>query len=192
MRTRRSPIDDLRLAIDCLPTHTRTAMLEGIATNEIIVGAYSDRDGGVCPMLAAHRCGGRTSFISFATAWDAFAGGKRARRATEREVRVLRTALEASLAAEQDCPPSDLGQAIASHQESARRRRSREVVATNLGGAIAEHQAAARERRAREAAQDGGWGFLKTRREDRDAQRALDRVQREAATTADPREHELV
>src|SRR4051794_25456981 len=71
MRTRRSPIDELRLAIDCLPVRTRTAMLEGVRANDIIVGAYADREGGVCPMLAAHRRGGRTNFISFAKAWDA-------------------------------------------------------------------------------------------------------------------------
>lgn len=171
MRTRRSAHDHLRLAIDCLPARTRIAMLEGIATNEIIVGAYSDRDGGVCPMLAAHRCGGRTNFISFAKAWDAFAQVKRARQATEREVRILRTALEASLRAEQDAPPGD------------------------LAGAIADHQAAARDRRTLEAAQDGGWDFLRTRREDRDAERALERLEREvdaADTDADEREPELV
>jgi hypothetical protein len=179
MRTRRSPIDDLRLAIDCLPTQTRTAMLEGISTNEIIVGAYADRDGGVCPMLAAHRCGGRTNFISFAKAWDAFAGVKRARRATERELRVLKSSLEASLLEEQQCPPSDLGQAIAAHQDTARQRRAREATSTDLAGAIAEHQATARDRRAREAAEEGGWGFLRTRREERDALRALDRLERE-------------
>ncbi len=179
MRTRRSTIDDLRLAIDCLPTRTRTAMLQGISENEIIVGAYSDRDGGVCPMLAAHRCGGRTSFISFARAWDAFAGVKRARQATDRELRILRTCLEASLAAEQDAPPTDLRLAIAEHQSTARRRRTRENAPTDLAGAIAEHQATARERRAREAAEAGGWGFLRTRRDERDAQRALERVERE-------------
>jgi hypothetical protein len=32
-------------------------MLEGIEANRIIVGAYSDRQGGICPMLAAHRNG---------------------------------------------------------------------------------------------------------------------------------------
>jgi hypothetical protein len=64
----RSSVEDLRLAIDCLPPRTREAMLAGIRSHEIIVGAYSDRAGGVCPMLAAHRCGGRTSFISFARA----------------------------------------------------------------------------------------------------------------------------
>lgn len=66
---RDTTIEDLRRAIDCLPRATRAAMLEGIATNEIVVGAYANRDG-VCPMLAAHRAGGRTSLIAFAGAWD--------------------------------------------------------------------------------------------------------------------------
>jgi hypothetical protein len=186
MRTRRSPTDDLRLAIDCLPVKTRTAMLTGIRTNDIIVGAYSDREGGVCPMLAAHRCGGRTSFVSFAKAWDAFAGVKRARRATEREVRILRTHLEASLMAEEECPASDLGLAIAAHQSVRRERHSREAVAVPaLADAIQEHQATARERRAREAAEGGGWTLPRIRREDRDAQRALERVERESARERD-------
>ena len=88
MRTRRSTtINHLRVAIDCLPRDTKIAMLEGIAANEIIVGAYTSRDG-ICPMLAAHRAGGRTNFISFAKAWDRFAfrdvQQAAARRATER------------------------------------------------------------------------------------------------------------
>src|ERR687886_1179829 len=101
MPRRRSSINDLRLAIDCMPVRTRLAMLEGIRSNDIIVGAYTDRRGGVCPMLAAHRCGGRTDLLSFARAWDPFArAGKRSRRATEREVRILTTHPEASLLAE--------------------------------------------------------------------------------------------
>ncbi len=73
-------------------------MLQGIEANPIIVGGYTDGDGGVCPMLAAHRSGGRTSFASFALAWDAFTGaGKRPRRASRREIRALRTYLEMSL-----------------------------------------------------------------------------------------------
>src|SRR3954454_3393179 len=96
MSRARSPIEDLRRAIDCLPLHTREAMLAGVRSNEIIVGAYSDRAGGVCPMLAAHRCGGRTSFVSFARAWDRFASAKRARTASARELRVLEVHLEAS------------------------------------------------------------------------------------------------
>ena len=75
---RRRPARDLRDAIDCLPLRTREAMLEGIGANRIIVGAYTDRQGGVCPMLAAHRNGGRTSLASFARAWDRYTGAKRA------------------------------------------------------------------------------------------------------------------
>jgi hypothetical protein len=112
-RRRSSTIEELRLTIDCLPLRTRMAMLEGVRCNDIIVGAYADRRGGICPMLAAHRHGGRTSFISFANAWDRFAGAKRARRATEREVRVLIAHLEASIAAEEDV---DLRGAIADHE----------------------------------------------------------------------------
>jgi hypothetical protein len=95
-----SPIERLRLAIDCMPVATREAMLEGVRANErIIVGAYVDEYGGVCPMLAAHRCGGRTDFLSFAKSWDRFARSKGGpRRASEREVRILIAQLEGSLA----------------------------------------------------------------------------------------------
>ena len=73
-------------------------MLRGIERNRIIVGAYADpRSGGICPMLAAHRNGGRTSLASFARAWDRYTGARRPRLATRREVRVLRTYLELSL-----------------------------------------------------------------------------------------------
>ena len=97
MRQRRLA-QELRQAIDCLPERTREAMLDGIGQNEIIVGAYTDKKGRVCPMLAAHRSGGRTSLASFARAWDRYTGaGNRPRPATEREVRTLRAMLEASL-----------------------------------------------------------------------------------------------
>ena len=94
----------LRSVVDCLPYETRVAMLEGIGRyDRIIVGAYTDRTGGVCPMLAAHRCGGRTDFRSFARAWDRFTGaGRRARSATERELRTLTAQLEASVWAEDE------------------------------------------------------------------------------------------
>ncbi|MDQ3629685.1 MAG: hypothetical protein M3417_00100 [Actinomycetota bacterium] len=157
----RSTIEDLRRVIDCLPSRTREAMLEGIRGNDIIVGAYSDRVGGVCPMLAAHRCGGRTSFVSFARAWDAFTGVKRARRATVRELRVLETHLVASLAAE------------------ARRTAGGEE-AIDLHDAIAEHQAATRARRTREAAQTGSWAFLDGRHEHEDARASCRREKVEA------------
>jgi hypothetical protein len=79
-------------------------MLEGLRRyDRIIVGAYSDRSGGVCPMLAAHRCGGRTDFRSFARAWDRFTGaGRRARRATDRELGTLMAQIESSIWREDD------------------------------------------------------------------------------------------
>ena len=74
-------------------------MLDGIRGNRIIVGAYVDRaSGGICPMLAAHRNGGRTSLASFARAWDRYTGAKRPRLATRRELRTLETILVSSLA----------------------------------------------------------------------------------------------
>jgi hypothetical protein len=96
---RRRPARDLRIAIDCLPLDTRKAMLTGVEANRIIVGAYTDRKGGVCPMLAAHRNGGRTSLASFAHAWDRYTGARRRPRpATERELHTLTAMLEASIA----------------------------------------------------------------------------------------------
>jgi hypothetical protein len=138
----RSTVEDLRLAIDCLPLRTREAMLAGVRSNEIIVGAYTDRAGGVCPMLAAHRCGGRTSFVSFARAWDRFAVAKRARRASERELRVLEAHLEASIVAERG--RGDLGGAISDHQALVRDRKSGE--AHELGLAWMAEQAGETER----------------------------------------------
>ena len=92
-------------------------MLDAIEHNRIIVGAYTDRDGGVCPMLAAHRNGGRTSFASFARAWDRYTrASARSRPATEREITTLTTMLQASLAS--DAPDgTTLGKAIAEHHE---------------------------------------------------------------------------
>jgi hypothetical protein len=104
-RPKRRETQRLQRVVDCLPYETRLAMLDGMRQydDRIIVGAYTDRTGGVCPMLAAHRCGGRTDFRSFARAWDRFTGaGRRARRATEREVRTLTNQLEASIWAEDE------------------------------------------------------------------------------------------
>ena len=100
MRRRdRNPAERLRLAVQALPRVTREAMLRGIAANPIIVGAYVDREsGGICPMLAAHRNGGRTNLGSFARAWDRYTGARRPRLATRREVSTLSSLLESSLA----------------------------------------------------------------------------------------------
>jgi hypothetical protein len=81
-----------------MPLQTRRAMLTGVEANRIIVGAYTDSNGGVCPMLAAHRNGGRTSLASFARAWDRYTGARGvARPATQRELNTLRAMLEASI-----------------------------------------------------------------------------------------------
>jgi hypothetical protein len=96
VRKGRNPAQRLRTAVELLPLHTREAMMRGIEHNQIIVGAYTDGEGGICPMLAAHRNGGRTNFASFAKAWDDFTGARRPRRATRREIRALRTYLEMS------------------------------------------------------------------------------------------------
>jgi hypothetical protein len=106
---RHRPARDLRTAIDCMPLQTRKAMLGGVESNRIIVGAYTDRSGGICPMLAAHRNGGRTSLASFAHAWDRYTGvGRRARPATERVLTTLRTMLEASIALDELPTVSDV------------------------------------------------------------------------------------
>ncbi len=82
-----------------MPRRTREAMLRGLDGNKIIVGAYTDKRGGVCPMLAAHRNGGRTDLSSFARSWDRFTGAVkgRSRRASRRELTALRSYLEHSL-----------------------------------------------------------------------------------------------
>jgi hypothetical protein len=111
-----SPVERLRLAIDCLPVGTREAMLAGVRANaRIIAGAYVDGKGGVCPMLAAHRAGGRTDLLSFARSWDRFTrAARRSRAATEREVRILVAQLEDSL---QGASAVELDVAIKEHRE---------------------------------------------------------------------------
>jgi len=114
-----------------MPARTRQAMLDGIDKTPIIVGGYSDGHGGICPMLAAHRNGGRTSFATFAHAWDRYtqADGA-ARRATERELQTLRSMLEASIEAEEVVGQGVLGEAVRQHrctQESRARREEFDV-----------------------------------------------------------------
>jgi hypothetical protein len=118
---RRRPAQELRTAIDCLPLQTRKSMLGGVDTNRIIVGAYVDRSGGICPMLAAHRNGGRTDVASFARAWDRYTRARKPRPASERELRTLRTMLEASIALDEP-GHGELSQAIAEHRQAKRER----------------------------------------------------------------------
>ncbi len=126
MQRSNDPITELRRAIDLLPVATREAMLAGVRGETIIVGAYTDDTGGVCPMLAAHRHGGRTTLLAFANSWDRFAGSRRVRRASRRELTVLESQLTQSLAIQEE--PSDLAAAIAEHAALKQRAATAPVV----------------------------------------------------------------
>ena len=183
---REQAVAELRRSIDVLPERTRKAMLIGLGNNTVITGAFS-AGGGACPMLAAHREGGRTSVCSFPQAWDMFcgvAGRSIVRPATEYEVQILRREIEASLA---PAKPSMLADAIAEHQ-AAREARDREALVAeqhaqeeadapprkrrlritggeyiDLKQAVEEHMSTARERRSREAEATGlNWLFEET------------------------------
>lgn len=180
--SREQAVAELRRAIDVLPERTRKAMLVGIGNNTVITGAFG-AGGGACPMLAAHREGGRTTACSFPEAWDRFtgvAGRQIIRPATEYELLTLRREIEASL---ETAPPSVLADAIAEHQAIVEARRHEELVAVqeaaapprkrriritggeriDLGSAIEEHRSTARERRSREAEATGlDWLFEET------------------------------
>ena len=101
-KARRRPAERLHHAVQAMPRKTKQAMLRGMRSSRIIVGAYTDKRGGVCPMLAAHRNGGRTNMDTFARAWDDYTGAdtKRPRRATFREVNTLQNYLEMALIGE--------------------------------------------------------------------------------------------
>jgi hypothetical protein len=120
-RRPRATIQELREAVQCLPRATRIAMLKGLDAGPIIAGAYTSGDG-ICPMLAAHRAGGRCSAAFFAEAWDRFAfrDGRRrgavARRVSERELRILRSHLEASLL-DEELGDATLTGALHEHRE---------------------------------------------------------------------------
>lgn len=219
MRRPRRPAQDLRFTIECLPRRTRVAMLQGIDSNTIIVGAYTDRDGGVCPMLAAHRCGGRTDLASFARAWDRYTHvGRRARDASGREIGTLRAMLEGSLAQDESVR-GELGEAIAELKAVRARREADEHA--RIAAAEAEVEVARvaaqqedRERtdaheRARLAAAEHsapdtgerdrfdeletrpGWSWLRVFRRYDEYEAALERVRR-AEEEVERRERELV
>jgi hypothetical protein len=144
-------------------------MLEGIEANRIIVGAYTDRQGGICPMLAAHRNGGRTSLVSFARAWDRYTGARgKPRPASGREVNTLRAMLEASIGLDEIA-------SLASVPRPRRRRRP----------------ATGERHRAAELRNEPGWAWLRPFRRLDEYERALSAV---AVARADELElrHEAV
>ena len=124
MRRPRDPITALQRAIRCLPATTREAMLEGIRQHPIVAGAYTDGRGGICPMLAAHRHGGRATHLGFSRAWDDLARARSVRRATSRELQILTDLLEASLAEDSH---TDFATAIAEHRAALAARRAPEI-----------------------------------------------------------------
>lgn len=192
-RSRRPPTDQLRTAIDCLPLDTRLAMLEGVRSQDIIVGAYTDRRGGVCPMLAAHRCGGRTSFITFARAWDTFASAKRARRADARELSILTSHLEASILNSDDFT-QELGEAIAEHHELvARRPAEREQPVAprpaRVRPADPDRVRPGDPDRSKELAHRAGWAWMRPFRRWDEYERALARLEEEAQRVEDEQRH---
>jgi hypothetical protein len=142
-----------------MPTASRRAMLDSVGRDEILVGAYTNKSGGVCPMLGAHRRGGRCDLAEFARAWDNYTGVRtgEARPATDRELRTLESMLEHSLAHEPG--PTDLGWAIAEFK-AARRRRLEAPGRVDLADAVEEVKAS-RRRRAAEAARRLGLGWLR-------------------------------
>ena len=169
--TRRRPARDLRTAIDCLPLTTRRAMLVGVEQNRIIVGAYTDRTGGVCPMLAAHRNGGRTSLVSFAHAWDRYTGVRRhPRPATERELNTLTAMLEASILLEET-------PALPAVAAQARRPRPRRLTGERHRASELRHQP--------------GWAWLRPFRRLDEYERALAELEQAGAATPE-REREPV
>src|SRR4051794_18104125 len=177
MRAKRKLAQELRQAIDCLPVRTREAMLEGIDANDIIVGAYTDRRGGICPMLAAHRHGGRTSLASFAKAWDRYTGARsRPRPATERELRTLRAMLEASLF----YGGSELAAAAAEYRESGKRKAESGRTPTGERSRI------------NELKHKPGWAWLRVFRRYDDFQAALAQAESEEKARAAERETERV
>ena len=144
--------------MEALPRRAREAMLRGVDSNPIIVGAYVDRNGGICPMLAAHRNGGRTSLASFARAWDRYTGAKRPRPATRRELRTLRALLESSLAGD----PMQRG----SIAEAAARIRAERAAIAKRDAAVAEvpRPDTGERHRARELRDSLRWSWMRPAR----------------------------
>ena len=184
------PARRLRVSIDALPRATKLAMLEGIRDTPIIVGAYSTRDG-ICPMLAAHRRGGRTSLATFARAWDGYTQAAGPRPATERELRTLESMLEASLAAEEGITATELGRVVEEHRAVRERRGDRAATGAE------ERRSAARPGdpdRWRELRRRPGWAWLRVFRRLDEFEAAVASVEgaegaeREAGDRAEPRD----
>ena len=160
-----------------MPRGTRLAMVESLDDQRIIVGAYTDGDGGVCPMLAAHRNGGRTSLASFARAWDRYTGATTMREASPRELCTLRAMLEASLYYE------DNAESLAKHavdaQALAQERAEREAEAARADTGERNRMPELRRRH--------GWAWLRVFRRLDDYEAAVAEAERQAAAAREAR-----
>ncbi len=157
LRPKARRAEHLRRAVDCLPERTKTAMLDSVRKDPVIVGAYSSRDGGVCPMLGAHRRGGRTDMASFARSWDRYthASGGRARPATARELTALAAMLEMSI----QTADSGLGPVV-SEIQAERRGRAERAAARDAARARARRPTGERDR-SKELGGRAGWAWLR-------------------------------
>ncbi len=200
-RKARNPAQRLRTAVDSMPRRTRIAMLTGIDDNRIAVGTYKDRDSdAICPMLAAHRNGGRTSLASFARSWDRFTNARRPRLATEREVRTLRSYIEMSLL--RDETGDDSVAALASGIRAERREAAAAAAKATEGQNAKSPQATPADtgerHRGRELRNSRFWSWLRpTRRYDEFTENvaaATEQLneQRAAEISAEPADRELV
>jgi len=187
---------ELRAAIDRLPLSTRRAMLEGIQTDSIIVGADGNARGGVCPLLATPAPPPKRIGRPFARAWDRYAGARLSRPASERELRTLRSMLEASIerATEPEVPAVSLREAIAAHKVSQARTRALAAVEEESRPSAGEKRARPPRRdsgernRTGELARHEGWAWLRPFRRLDDYERALqalDALAEEASSRAE-------
>ena len=158
-----SPAEDLARAIEELSLATREAMLEAVRcpATQLIAGSYVAPGGGVCPLLAAHRRGGRshdpsTTTSAFADVWDrcTSTGTGEARLIDASERQMLESLLVASLARER-------------LRREAAERREREARAAIVGvragrGTRLETllNAEGDRNRAQELARRAGWAWL--------------------------------
>ena len=125
------------------------------ASERIIVGAYIDGRGGVCPMLAAHRARRRAPTSSPSPGRGTVSPAPRgaSRAATEREVGILVTQLEASLA---EADGLELDRAIAEHQAARRATAPRSASRATAPRAARPRAGPARRRRRRYARAPSG------------------------------------
>jgi len=155
-RAAKDPAEELPRAIEELAVTTRAAMLEAVrcSATRLIAGSYVAPGGGICPLLAAHRRGGRphdgsTGVSAFAGVWDRYTGARTGdpRPIEQAERQMLEGLLVASLAREQ-------------RRREAAGRRERRVRAGRGARLEALLSAQGDENRARELARRAGWAWL--------------------------------